>query len=94
MGLEEKSTDEFLACSMNCQNKPIYMCDCNSKNALLCLDHCGAHGELSGNHHFTKLIIIPDPDTKMIISKLFKDIKFQIKESQLKIIQESSSLIK
>ncbi|CAG9315479.1 unnamed protein product [Blepharisma stoltei] len=86
--------DELVTCSIGCQNKPIYVCDCSDKKIFICYNHLGTHVESAGNHHFTRIMINPDLQTKITIYKFLKNLKLQVKQDRSKIIQESSLLIK
>ncbi|CAG9323905.1 unnamed protein product [Blepharisma stoltei] len=86
--------DELVTCSINCQNKPIFVCDCSDKNVFLCLNHVVAHGESDGKHHFTRIMKSPDPKTIIIIFEFIKGLKLRAKQDRWKIVKESSALIK
>ncbi|CAG9315484.1 unnamed protein product [Blepharisma stoltei] len=86
--------DELTTCSIDCQNKPIYVCDCSDKGVFICNNHLGMHVESAGKHHFTRIIKNPDLQTKITISNFLKNLKLQVKQDRSKIIQESSLLMK
>ncbi|CAG9315476.1 unnamed protein product [Blepharisma stoltei] len=86
--------DELITCSINCSNKPIYLCDCSdNKSVFLCQSHLGEHGETPGSHHFTPIMKNPDPQTRKIISEFLKGLKQKIKQDRLTLLQEASILV-
>ncbi|CAG9315481.1 unnamed protein product [Blepharisma stoltei] len=86
--------DELVTCSINCQNKPIYVCDCSDIAVFICNNHLGTHGSSAGKHHFTLIMTNPDLQTKITISKFLKSLKLQVKQDRSKVIQESFLLMK
>ncbi|CAG9315483.1 unnamed protein product [Blepharisma stoltei] len=64
--------DELVTCSIDCQNKSIYVCDCSDKGVFICNNHLGMHVESAGKHHFTRIIKNPDLQTKLLFLNFWK----------------------
>ncbi|CAG9323208.1 unnamed protein product [Blepharisma stoltei] len=83
----------------NCSAEPIVFCNCSfcncrSEQVFICKIHEILHCELKEKHHFSKIHIEIDKETRKAALKQLYKLKFDLKGYKSKIIQEELSLIK
>ncbi|CAG9323205.1 unnamed protein product [Blepharisma stoltei] len=89
--MSEKSKNCFIK---DCSAEPIVFCNCRSEQVFICKSHGILHCELEGKHHFSKIHIEIDKETRKATLKQLYKLKFDLQGYKSKIIQEELSLIK